>query len=371
MRFPLAFLFLTSHTSAAPPTYVGVWTAPPNALPSGQLPDVPLTGNGQLGLLLDSRAAPLPPSPPPSGAQSLSVWFSSNDMWSCRAPPPAAQVTGRCGKVALGGLTVTLPPFLRFSNFTQALASGSLSSAWVTPTGGVLTSTTRLHPSSPVATTALTWAPGAGDPPTLSLNATTWVREATSAHGSPAPAAVFCAGAGGAPTPCASPAAAVFGASRVASSGASAYEPLARWAALATALAGGGGVIAQAGAALTPSGAAWGATFAFPLGAGGAALVTAEAEAGSYAAGADPAPAAAALALATAAAPGAVAAASDAFWAGFFARSAVALPPPYLQELYDGAAYILGCTASRRSEVAPPGLYGVWATSDDCNWNGD
>ncbi len=380
MRGALLFLFLSAATSGSTnlPTYVGVWTTPTNALPAKQLPDVPISGNGQLGLLLDTRAAPFPPSPPPPGAASFSIWFSSNDMWSCRAPPPGSAVAGNCGKVALGGVTLTLPPGLAFANFTQALASGELGSAWATAGGGLLTTRTRVHPSAAVATTALAWRPGAGDAPALALNATTWVREATPAHAAPAPAAVFCAAADGAPVPCGSPAAAAFGASRVASSGAAAYEPLARWAALATALVGGGGggggaASAQPGAALTPHGAAWGATFAFSLAGGGAGatLVTAEAEAASYAAGADPGPAAAAAALAAAAAPAAVAAASDAFWAAFYGKSSVALPPPYLQELYDGAAYVLGCTAAARAGAAPPGLYGVWATADDCAWNGD
>ena len=67
----------------------------------------------------------------------------------------------------------------------------------------------------------------------------------------------------------------------------------------------------------------------------------------------------------------AIAAAAASWWRDFWGRSSVSLPgQPGLEALWNGAAYALAATSSVDPSVPPPGLYGVWATSDGCNWNG-
>lgn len=43
--------------AAGIPSQVGQWTTYTNALPDPKLPDVPLLGNGQLGILLDAHSS--------------------------------------------------------------------------------------------------------------------------------------------------------------------------------------------------------------------------------------------------------------------------------------------------------------------------
>jgi hypothetical protein len=69
---------------------------------------------------------------------------------------------------------------------------------------------------------------------------------------------------------------------------------------------------------------------------------------------------------------GAIKADAASWWRAFWGRSSVSLPgQPGLEALWNGAAYALAATASVDPSVPPPGLYGVWATSDSCSWNGD
>jgi len=111
------------------------------------------------------------------------------------------------------------------------------------------------------------------------------------------------------------------------------------------------------------------------LGAGAwAAAVVAEAETRGPAL-ADPVPLALALAAAALSEPpGAVAAAADAWWAAFWAKSAISLPAwPAVEAAWFGAQYALACTSATTSsdDVPAPGLYGVWVTADGPNWHGD
>lgn len=48
-------LFVAGSSSGWVPDQVGVWSTYTGALPNNQLPDVPLLGNGALGVLLDAH----------------------------------------------------------------------------------------------------------------------------------------------------------------------------------------------------------------------------------------------------------------------------------------------------------------------------
>ena len=94
LLFSLFVITCVSDTTT--PSYVGVWDTPPNALPNNKLPDVPLSGNGVTGVLLDASN------------DSLFTYLGLTNAWSCRAGPSQnATVRGHCGKIAFGGLTFT------------------------------------------------------------------------------------------------------------------------------------------------------------------------------------------------------------------------------------------------------------------------
>jgi len=100
-------------------------------------------------------------------------------------------------------------------------------------------------------------------------------------------------------------------------------------------------------------------------------LLVAEAEAiGSEACKTDPS--FRAVSLSSSLDPDAIDSSSSAFWKAYWGRSALFLPTrPRVQQLWYGASYAMALTASRDPSTAPPGLYGVFATSDGCLWNGD
>ena len=385
----LAALLVACSLATLPPQ-VGYWSSFTNALPNNKLPDVPLLGNGAIGILLDaySTGAARPSAAGPGRANTLDVWIGSTNMWSCRAYSGPAK--GMCGAVSLGGVSLSLPPALGPFEYaaSQVLANASLGSTWTTPMGGILSTAHFLHPVSNLLVTELRWAPGSGEPASLSLSVTTWVGAASGEHAQPSPLSVGCAsasgGTAGGAAPCASgtPSSPLLSlATRSSVGGGTANAPRATRAGLATGFVGGGGCDASAAAWSTaaPPGQAWGSTLAglaiSSSAAGGAAcvLLSAEAEATAPDA-ADPAlAAAAALApLLTPAGIQGIADARDAWWGEFYSRSSVHLPmSPAAEALFAGAQYVLGCTASTDPGNAPPALYGVWVTSDGAAWNGD
>jgi hypothetical protein len=364
------------------PSQAGEWSSRPGALPSSQLPHVPMTGNGQLGVMLDAHA-PAGAGPPagPGRANSLDVWISSVSFWSCGScgSAPPAGVPGCCRAAALGGASLSFAAAggggLAFAA-TQRVGTGALESTWTTAAGGVLRTSTTVQPGAALVATSLEWAPGAGEPAALAINASLWVLAAGD-DGGPAPASAGCASAsGGGAAPCG--AGALAAVSRNATSGARAAtsaRPVR--AGLAAALVGAG--LSGVRAAVTAGAAGGGlleVTLSATLAAGGApaALVLAEAETVDAGA-ADPA-AAAAAALAAALAPGdapaRIAAAAAAWWAAFWAKSSVSLPSrPGAEAVWVGAQYILACTSATTSAIPAPGLYGVWVSSDSASWNGD
>ena len=98
----------------SPPGLVGTWARYTNALPALQLPQVPLLGNGHLGVALDARddghgggggASGLGPG----AANSLDLWLNTNALWSCTScgtTDPDRTVPACCSTVALGGLSL-------------------------------------------------------------------------------------------------------------------------------------------------------------------------------------------------------------------------------------------------------------------------
>jgi hypothetical protein len=65
----------------------------------------------------------------------------------------------------------------------------------------------------------------------------------------------------------------------------------------------------------------------------------------------------------------ALSAAHHAWWSNFWARSFIEIPDKEIEKRWYGALYAMGC-CSRPDKVAP-GLWGNWVTTDQPNWQGD
>lgn len=362
--------------------YIGVWDTAPYSLPGWELPDVPLSGNGKLGVLYDSwgaRGHGAPPAPGYGKTNALDIWFSSNSFWSCAGCTSASP--GCCAKAALGGLSIVSAALgLNFLNMSQEIATGTLRSVWATAHGGVFSTSTLLHPVHNVALTSLAYAPGgAGDPPVLTLNVSTWVLGASAHRARPLPGSVACFPLPPAALPtntsssCAADAApAIAAATRLGSSVGGASTPRPVWAGLASGVVAPGAPPAAAFAAWSPPGGApgcfpcvgpaWGVDVLLPLAAGATAyVVTAEAETASYAPESDPAlPAAQLLApFLSAAGVASIQADAAAFWGKLYSVSSVSLPTmPLLETLWWGAQYHGAAAAPRGHTDVAPALYG-------------
>lgn len=377
-------------------TIVGRWSSYINSLPDLQLPHVPIVGNGHLGVALDSRSKATSASgngTGPGAANALDAWIDTTSMWSCTtcgSVDPDHDVAGCCSTIALGGLSVrftpTFPATQPLPSFEaeQRIAGGTLYTRWNTSNGGSIETLTYVHPSLDVVVTNITsWTPGAGDPSTLLLDASTWVLGNGAIQnswntGTPAPSAVGCASSsGGNGSTCDSANDFVF-VTRNASTVDEAVMPV--MASLATGILLGPGA-QRLNARITayapgyPPTSAWEASQRIAIPAGSwAAVVTAEAE--TRGAGlSDPAPAAVALlAQMLASPPTHVADAAEAWWGDFWEQSSISLPSqPLIEQYWYGAQYVLACASSSTSDDdhAAPGLYGPWVTADGPNWHGD
>lgn len=376
------------------PTLSGEWNTYPNVLPDLQLPHAPLLGNGHFGLILDASShARNGSAAGPGATNTLDIWMNTNSLWSCTTCgggiDPDNISLACCSVVALGGLSVRLAPTfgttpLPAFSATQTIANATLSARFSTPSNGSVVSVLIVHPEQDVAVTNVSYAPSAGDPPTLVLEFATWVLGNGAISGSwntggPAPARAGCGGADGSEAPC--PGLASGGSmafvSRNASTRSASVMPLT--AALATGVLLGPGA-SLLGSAVTsdppgPPGAPWEVRLRVAVPGGSwAAAVTAEAEDRGPSLG-DPVSGALALAaVVLGAPPGAVAAASTAWWTSFWAASSVTLSSqPGAQALWEGAQYVLACASSAvvSADKPGPGLYGPWSTVDGPNWHGD
>lgn len=408
LLFPLIWSSILTPVYSRIPTHQGVWTGPTNALPDSKIGDTPLLGNGNLGILFDTHNPPISPptSTGPGRNETLDMWLSSTNFWSCQGYQGLAK--GTCGKIALGGVSISLLPsqgtlVKNAVTMIQDLGSATLYSSFQTQGGGTFNTTTRLHPTLNVLSTTLLYTPGASDPATLPISISTWVLGSSTQHAYPTPSAAQCwdPTTGNSSTPCSNSGGggvlplslAVRNANSKNGTGGSSPPPHPLWAALTSGLVMDGGGMPTPPPTLTPvtpvgAGEPWGVSMDFAIPGGRAFFVlTAEAESPL---GSDAAAAAAAHTLAPflqqqqqeasllkgskgcGNGPSAIAAASQAWWEEFWSQSYVDLPTqPALQLLYDGAAYTMGSTASTNPGDAPPALYGVWATSDSCYWNGD
>jgi hypothetical protein len=375
----------------SPPAFVGVWSSYPRALPSLQLPQVPLTGNGAIGAALDAHNSVTPPDAlGPGSSNSLDVWVNSNGFWSCtscRGTDPDNTVPACCSTAAFGGVsfrvTPTFPgssPLPRFSA-TQALANGALAATLSTASGGEFALTLRVHPRDRLLVANFSWAPAPNDPPSVEVEAAVWVLGKGAIEGSwdtglPAPWGAGCLSLRtGARQPCGGPEQAVF-ASRNASTVNATVMPVS--AALVMGLSAGPGATIlgyavgndapvhpptlpfEARARISVPGGSWGL----------AAFAQAETRGPGLG---DPVPLAWAT-LADGRGGAGVADASDAWWAATWAKSAVALPAqPAVEASWFGAQYVLAATSATTSsdDLPAPGLYGVWVTADGPNWHGD
>ena len=380
-RAPLLLaLALASTAPAAPllssrPSAVGTWSAYPNALPDSKLPDLPLVGNGVIGVILDaSSRARNASATGPGHTNSLDFYVNANAFWSCTACSPGIDPDGVdqscCAVAALGGVSLRLPalaaPLPGFSA-SQAIGNATLGAAFA----GVLSATCAVHPTEAVLVLNASAAAAPAGAPLLLLQLATWVHPASAQAGWPAPARAGCATQQGAEAPdCAAPAAALAFASRNASTRSASVMPVA--GALATGLWLGPGA-QLLGVAPAPSGDEVLHTVLLPPGAWVAAATAVRTTRGPGLQ--DPvAGALAAAAGALAGSPGALAAAADAWWGAFWSASGVALPTrPALQALFDGAQYVLAGASAATSarDIPAPGLYGPWASRDNPAWQGD
>lgn len=380
---------------------VGQWGSYINSLPDMQLPHVPLLGNGHIGIALNSRSSSsgvVGADAGPGSANTLDLWLGSTSFWSCTScgsVDPDNDVPACCSTVALGGVslrfTSTFPAAQPLPAFAaeQRLVNGELYTRWGTANGGAIESWTRVHPTADVVVTNVSWTPGAGDPAALAIDVSTWVLGNGTVKGSwntgvPAPASVGCASADGATMeacagiiPNTQPQ--LVYVSRNASTVDADVMPVSAALATGVLITGGSGGVTWGGSNVTsyepvyPPNRPWEATQRITLQAGAWALI-ATAEAESRGPGLrDPSPAALAqVAGVMASPPGSVAAAADAWWSAFWARSSVSLPSqPGIEQFWYGAQYILACTSSANPNVAAPGLYGPWVTVDGPNWHGD
>lgn len=350
---------------AAPPASVGRFSTFTNALPSGQLPHAPMLGNGAIGVLVDGRSG--------GGGCSLDMWLGSSSFWSCGTCTTLAK--GCCRLVALGGLRLALPAAAGCAAFAaeQRVGAGTIAANMTTTAGGVLSALVYLHPSKNAIVVNATWTPAADDAQALSLNVSVWAEAASGNGAHPAPKATGCAvPSTGQATACAAAglpvasAQALFVARQAATTPDTPLPIVAAWAAV---INGGAGAASVAVTGSAPGGAFSTTAVVNVLSSTPLSIVVAEAEARGNP-GADPTPDA--VVQAALADAGGVAAAAAAFWQEYWGRASVSLPgQPLVEAFWAGAQHALAATASTDANVPPPGLYGVWATSDGCNWNGD
>lgn len=362
----------------------GAWHDFTNALPNPRLPHVPLAGNGGIGLMIDARNdTHTVVGGGGGGDNSFDIYINSASFWSCGAC--ANKLSPACCRlVPLGVVSISIaaafpsPSSLTFSA-QQRIADGRLFANFSTPGGGVFALSAFVHPQDPLAVASLQWSPGGGDPPSLHVSISAWTPPAGNAPGEPkpykpagtlpAPASAGCFPAPCAVTPLPGGGGVAIAASRKASAvanGTAIANPI--WGAIAVALSGLPPAVGVNFSSAPPSGTAYSATATLDLPADTAlSLVLGEAETGG-----DVDPSSSAAALAAGAAIADAAAAADAFWAEFWARSWVNLSSvPGAERLWHGAQYALAATASTDPRVPAPGLFGVWASSDEVGWNGD
>ena len=373
-----------------PPSVVGSWQNYPNALPTTQMSQVPLLGNGLLGVALDAHNDGNAEynSIGPGQMKSIDLWINSNYFWSCTscgASDPDKTVPACCSTAAFGGLSLRVNSTLSFPIFsaTEAISNGELSASIITSNGGSINVAVRIHPSEKVIISNFSWSPGPGDPLSVEIDIAVWTlgksRLSESGTGIPAPWASGCADAVTLqPVTCGGSTIPLIFASRNASTVDALVMPVS--AALAAGLWLGPSstfvsAIVQNNAPVYPPTLPFETSMRVSMSKGSwAAAVVAEAETRGLSL-VDPVAQALSLASATLAAPqNSISVASDSWWLDYWSKSSISLPEwPAIEEFWFSALYILACTSATEAneEVVAPGLYGVWVTVDGPNWHGD
>ncbi len=318
--------------------HTGTWNAPPAAVPTTAMPDGPLLGNGDLGVVV---AGP---------ADALRCHLGKNDFWT-RTHGDASIITvgTLCWECpALPGATYRLEQHLAEATVTGQFQcdSGTLTvRAWVAARANILVVELAWTGDQPLATT-LRYVPG------------TWPAADPAAARAPATGACHQAGSGWSPPWHSDPdhdstaAHACLWAQRRADDLPGAPRRVA--------------VVARVlGAAALPAGPEH---LALSLDSGArvtvAAVVLSDLDDSDCLAAAWRQAAALDADRLTA-----HAAAHRRWWRDFWQRSGLELDDAVLERHWYGALYVLG-SCSRPGKVAP-GLWGNWVTTDRPNWHGD
>jgi len=396
---------LLSAVLAAPAAdVVGTWPKGPIKLPGAKLPNVPLLGNGFLGVAFGSPIGGTSKTSSsaigPNGSGALDMWLNTNAFWACKSTGSAGnhtpnEVPAVCARRALGGVSLSASSAsAAFSTVTatQLPLLGQVKVTLGLPGGGgcAVRTTSVVHPASSVLLTTLSYsAPAAAACPLeVTLNVSTWAlgdpydafpSVQAGCHGCAAASRrLYERGTNATLTPrivWGALAARIVGGSGRGSGGGAVAATLVREGGWGGAVGGWQTVTLQAGAAGAGGGSTGTANDVF--------LITAFADnLRSNSNTVDPAAAAAALAAATD--PPAAAAAAATHWASFHNASSVRLPSqPALERYWWGAQFITGAMTPAAAMLAstdpaapgalapPSGLYGPWVTSDGPSWNGD
>ena len=381
----MAAAMVAGGAASSPPT--GRWEGDVvGGAPSGHLGNpghnVPLLGNGYLGLVLQSSPTGAPGTHGVEFAGSTVDFFlNTNANWDCEKSKTGSLPPAVCSMRGLGGLTLNAlnssaagrQLYGNASSFAveQRLANGSLWTLRRGADGSSLETETVIHPEANQLLTTLTYlGPGGaadgGSP--LGLGLQLWALGKTSHVRSSANSSCTLS-ADGKTTSC----------GRHYNPGATTTGYVSVATALATHVVGATPPTRSAvaiEACVNRFECVSTATTVYEIGPGQTLqLITTSADNLLTGNAHDPMPDAASLALGGS--PAAIAEASAAFWRSYWNASSVELPTrPALERMWFGSQYsTAGSTASAdtvtrmQKKLPPPGLYGPFATGDFAFWN--
>ena len=370
---------------------VGVWNGSLPALPQttgGNLPHSPMLGNGYMGVQLSTdRASPSIVNAsvrgPAAPQSSLHLYVGSNAMWGIYpALKPALGPTGKGTRRAVGGASLSGLDDLLGSSASSFAAEQRILSGELHTTSesaaGALTTVTRMDPHANALTLTCSWAPSQAKLRTnehASLNLTLSVWALNRYPGTP-PGQHDGPFKGPALLPTSS--SVLNGTTLVVTREAVPADiksprriKVALAAVVQPPLLTGASSVQAAGA--DPVTAARGFVPVDPSKRFSFTVVVAMAD-NLHSPTADTASLGdVAAKLAQDVDASGLAASASAWWANFWARSFVHLPTqPSVEALWNGAQYILACSASADVDPATPapGLGGPFVTSDNSGWNG-
>jgi hypothetical protein len=376
-------------------TTVGVWNGSLPDLPqtsAGNLPHSPMLGNGYLGVMLsNNRLAPAisrnstrgPATPAGSSSNSLHLWLGSNAMWGVLpAASPELGPNRTATRRALGGISLSGLDSLTAGSATtfsaeQQVMQGQLRTLAQSTSGSFVT-TTRMDPRANILVLNCSWYPTAAantkarGGAMVSLNLSAWAL--STFPGTPP----------GQHQPAVVPTTAMLVRGSLVVTREAVPADIASPRRIKAALAAHPslpltGTRSLQASDTDPISAAVG-TLAVDAAAEFSFSVVVAMVDNLHESAPPPARSINTAALGVAAAqvattthPPAVGRAASAWWRAFWQRSFVHLPTePAIETLWNGAQYILACSASPDVDAATPapGLGGPFVTSDDCGWNG-